>query len=152
MQFEQFLKEFVPIVAKKSRQLNKACWILETTGSEDAADLKADLDTEFRVLFNDPAIYEKLLKWEKEPHDPLHARQLNVLIRSFKQNQVPKKLLEELSRKEAALAQTYANFRPTLNGKKVSENEIREEAGLGSIQRNRRRFSSPNFRISPLAQ
>lgn len=126
MKFEEFLKEFVPAVATKSKQLNKAYWILETTGSPDAADLKADLDTELKVLFNDPKIYKKLLEWEKEKHDPIHARQLNILIRAFKQNQVPKKLLEEISQKEAALSQSYANFRPDLDGKKPSENDIRE--------------------------
>ncbi|PIS02013.1 MAG: hypothetical protein COT85_07690 [Chlamydiae bacterium CG10_big_fil_rev_8_21_14_0_10_42_34] len=126
MKFEEFLKDFVPVVARKSKQLNKAYWILETTGSSDAADLKADLDTELRFLFNDPKIYEQLLAWEKEPHDPIAKRQINVLIRAFKQNQIPKQLLEEMAQKEAALAQSYANFRPELDGKKLSENEIRD--------------------------
>ena len=40
MQFKEFLKEFVPQVERKSTQLNKAFWLLETTGLEDAADLK----------------------------------------------------------------------------------------------------------------
>lgn len=126
MKFEEFLKEFVPEVARKSKQLNKAYWILETTGSSDAADLKADLDTELRLLFNSPQTYKKLLEWEKEAHDPIHSRQLNVLIRTFKQNQIPKNLLEEMAQKEAALAQTYASFRPELEGKKLSENDVRE--------------------------
>ncbi|MBX7066838.1 MAG: M2 family metallopeptidase [Parachlamydiales bacterium] len=126
MKFEEFLKEFVPQVARKTTQYNKASWILETTGSTDAADLKAELDTELRFLFNDSAVYQKLLGWEKDPHDPLSKRQLNVLIRAFKQNQVPKNLLEEMAQKEASLGQSYANFRPELDGKKLSENDIRE--------------------------
>lgn len=126
MKFEQFLKEFVPLVARKTCQLNKAYWILETTGAPDAADLKAELDTELKLLFSDPKSYKQLLAWEKEPHDPLAKRQLNVLIRAFKQNQIPKELLEEISQKEAALAQSYANFRPTLDGKTLSENDIRD--------------------------
>lgn len=126
MKFEEFLKDFVPKVAKKSKQLNKAYWILETTGSSDAADLKADLDTELRFLFNDPKTYKQLLAWEKDPHDPIHQRQLSVLVRAFKQNQIPKNLLEEMALKEAALAQSYAAFRPELDGKKLSENDVRD--------------------------
>ncbi|HSX11458.1 MAG TPA: M2 family metallopeptidase [Chlamydiales bacterium] len=126
MKFEEFLKDFVPEVARKTKQLNKAYWILETTGSPDAADLKADLDTELRFLFNDPKTYKQLLAWEKEPHDPVNQRQLNVLIRAFKQNQIPKNLLEEMAQKEAALSQSYATYRPELDGKKLSENEIRD--------------------------
>jgi len=126
--FETFLSDFVPRVSRKSTQLNKALWILETTGSADAADLKAGLDTELRLLFNDPAVYQKLLIWEKDPTiaDPLLKRQLNVLIRAFKQNQIPRTLLEEIAQKEAALAMSYAMYRPEIDGKKVSENEIRD--------------------------
>ncbi|HUD02374.1 MAG TPA: M2 family metallopeptidase [Rhabdochlamydiaceae bacterium] len=126
--FEQFLDVFVPKVAQKSRQLNKAVWILETTGSADAADLKAELDTEVRLLYNDRKTYEKLLEWDKDPSlkDPLLKRQLNILIRSFKQNMIPQELLEEIVQKEAALGQVYANFRPQVDGKVLSENEIGE--------------------------
>ena len=107
--FEKFLKEFVPAVERKSTQLNKAYWLLETSGSQDAADLKADLDTELRFLFNDPTTYKSLQDWDKDPSlkDPVLRRQLNVLIRAFKQNQIPKELLEEMAQKEAALAQSY---------------------------------------------
>src|SRR6185503_12156235 len=74
--FISFLADFVPRAQHKSTQLNKALWILETTGSADAADLKADLDIELRLLFNDPAIYQKLLVWENDPTivDPLLNR------------------------------------------------------------------------------
>src|SRR5579863_5441068 len=93
--FEEFLAVFVPKLAQKSRQLNKALWILETTGSSDAADLKAELDAEVRLLCNDPQTYEKLLEWDRDPalKDPLLKRQLNILIRCFKQNMIPIRLL-----------------------------------------------------------
>ncbi len=124
--FEKFLETFVPQVARKSRQLNKALWVLETTGSSDAADLKAELDTEVRLMFSDKETYEKLLEWDKEISDPLLKRQINVLIRTFKQNLIPKALLEEIAQKEAALSQSYAAFRPNMDGKALSENDIRE--------------------------
>lgn len=125
--FELFLEQFVPLLEKKSTQLNKMSWILETTGSQDAADLKADLDAELRVLFSDPSTYGNLIKWDRDPAvtDPLLKRQLNVLIRSFKQNQIPKQQIEEIAQKEARLAHSYAQFRPELNGRAVSENDIR---------------------------
>lgn len=124
--FVEFLNEFVPAAARKSKQLNQAMWILETTGLDDAADLKASLDTELRFLFNDSATYKKLLSWEKELKDPLLRRQIDILIRTFKPNQVSKNILEELAQREAALSQSYGNFRPKLDGKKVTENDIRD--------------------------
>ncbi|MDE3046524.1 MAG: M2 family metallopeptidase [Verrucomicrobiota bacterium] len=126
--FQKFLQEFVPLVARKSKQLNQAMWILETTGSPDAADLKGQLDAEVRLLFNDSKTYEQLLTWDRDKKlkDPLLKRQLNVLLRAFKQNQISKELVEEIAQKEAQLARTYASFRPALDGKKASENDLRE--------------------------
>ncbi|MBM3184484.1 MAG: M2 family metallopeptidase, partial [Chlamydiae bacterium] len=126
--FENFLNEFVPEVARKSKQLNKATWLLEITGATDAADLKGDLDAELRLLFNNSSIYQKLLIWGKDPtlKDPILQRQLNVLIRTFKQNQIPKELVEQIAQKEAALSMSYATFRAELDEKLISENDIRE--------------------------
>ncbi len=124
--FEKFLQTFAPAVAHKSRQLNKAVWLLETTGASDAADLKAELDAECRLLFHDAATYQKLLAWDGDAAitDAQLKRQLNVLIRAFKQNQLPKALVEEIAQKEAALSQAYAGFRAEFEGQAVSENEI----------------------------
>lgn len=126
MSFSAFLETFVPLVKNKSTQVNRATWVLETTGSEDAAILKAELETELRMLFNDKKTFEQLLKWDKEEMDPLLKRQLNVLIRSFIPNQIPKELLENIAKLETHIAYLYSNFRPKIDGKPVSENAIRE--------------------------
>lgn len=126
--FEDFVKNFSKYVEKKSRQLNQLFWILETTGSEDAAILQAEFSTEFKMLFNDKAVYEQLVSWDNDPSltDPVLKRQLNVLLRSFKENQMDPQILQELSEKEAQLSYSYANFRPEFEGKPLSENEIRD--------------------------
>ena len=124
--FAQFLESFSRQIENKSKQLNQALWLLETTGSSDAADLKASLDTELKFLFQNPEIYHQLTVWEQDKNlkDELLRRELNILIRAFKQNQLPKNLLQSISEKEAILAQTYANFRPSVNGKRLTENDI----------------------------
>ncbi|MEN9654850.1 MAG: hypothetical protein RL235_962 [Chlamydiota bacterium] len=126
--FERFLEEFVPVLEKKTTQLNRISWVLETTGHPDVALLKAELDAEARLLFNDSKVYAELVAWDKDPYlkDPLLKRQLNVLLRAFRQNQIPKQLVEEIAHKEALLSQTYAMFRANVDGVALSENEIRE--------------------------
>lgn len=122
-----FFETFIPKAALKTELLNKAIWLLETTGSQDAADLKSSLDTEVRMLYSSSETYQDLLKWDQDPSvkDPLLKRQLNVLIRSFKQNMLPEDLIAELSKKEAALALSFASFRPKVEGKEMTDNEIR---------------------------
>jgi len=125
--FENFLEDFVKNIEVKEEQLNKAIWILETTGSKDASDLVASLCNELNVIFSNKKIYEKLLSYEKENiNKPLLKRQLDILIKEFKSKMLPEEMLREISIKEASLAQTYANFRAQMGDKKVTENEIRE--------------------------
>lgn len=126
--FEQFLDSFIPQVTTKCRQLNKVSWVVETTGSSDAADVKCELETDVKQLFGDKSMYEKLMAWDRDSslQDPLIKRQLNVLIREVKQNLMPLELAKEISQKEAELLCMYANFRPMMNGKALSENDIRE--------------------------
>lgn len=128
MTLQNFLDAFLPHVKAKSKQLNIATWILETTGSKDAAMLSADLATELRLLFHDRDAFEKLVAWDKDPaiNDPIVKRTINVLLRSIKPNLVPQELLKKLSHEESNLSFLYSNFRPVIDGKPLSENEIRE--------------------------
>lgn len=128
MSFKKFLDSFIPLVENKNQQVNRALWLLETTGSQDAARLKADLQTELLLFFNDNDIYKQLLKWDNDKNlvDPILKRELNVLIRQFKPYQIPKELLEKISQKEANLSFLYSNFRPKIKDKSFSENEIKE--------------------------
>lgn len=128
MSFQIFLNEFVPKVQKKSKQVNQAAWILETTGSKDAAELKAALETELRLLFHDKEVFQQLILWEQDPElkDPFLKRQVNVLIRAFKPHLIEKNLLEQIAYEEANISLCYSNFRPQVNGNFLSENKIRE--------------------------
>ncbi|NGX62822.1 MAG: hypothetical protein KR126chlam6_00224 [Candidatus Anoxychlamydiales bacterium] len=124
---DKFLEEFISKAEVKEEQLNKAVWILETTGNADAADLVASLSNEFRVMFSDEKAYEDLIYFKNQNFsDPLISRQIDILIKQFKMNMLPKDILKDLSIKEAALNQTYANFRSKIDGKIFTENELRE--------------------------
>lgn len=128
MDFPQFLDDFILKIQKKSKQVNQALWILETTGNKDAALLKAGLELELRLLFHDRGVFDKLLSWDKDPSitDPLLKRQLNILIRAFKPNLASVDFLEKISDKEAEISLLYSNFRPKIQGKPHSDNDIRE--------------------------
>ena len=124
----EFLLSWIPKFAEKNKAACKAFWLLETTGSKDAADLKSHLDLEIKMMLSDAKTYEQLLLWEDQngAKDPLEKRQLEMLIRLFKENQIPTQLLRKITEKETEIALEYAAFRPTLNGKKMSENDLRD--------------------------
>ncbi len=123
---KELLETFVAKIRSKSEQVNRAVWLLETTESEDAAFLLATLEAELKILYSDPTIYDKLTSLDQDESitNPLLKRVLNVLIRSFKSNMLPEEMIKEISTKEALLSQAYGTFRPTFEGKKVSENDL----------------------------
>ncbi|NGX56446.1 MAG: hypothetical protein K1060chlam5_00689 [Candidatus Anoxychlamydiales bacterium] len=122
-QIQEFLKE----IERKEEMSTKAFWLLETTGSKDAAFLAASLDSEIKILFSNKELYQILQDMNKnEIDDPIVKRQVEILINSFKGNMLPKDLLQKISNKESELSQLYANFRAKIDKKEVSENEIRE--------------------------
>ena len=125
---QSFLEAFTLRVQKKSQQFNCATWILETTGSKDAALLQAELGYELRILFHDQKAFDRLVAWDKDPSikDPLVKRSINNLIRSFEPNLASKDILEKISHEESSLAHLYSNFRTEVEGKRLSENDILE--------------------------
>jgi len=125
-EFSSFLTSFLPDLIQSTTLLNKAVWMLETTGAQDAADIKQALDTKVRFLLQDPTIYQNLIAWEGKIQDPLLQRQHCVLLRQCKQFHAPKDLLASIVQKETQLLMTYANFRPSIEGIPLSENDIKE--------------------------
>ncbi len=124
--FTDFLASWEPKFAELSKRAAQAFWLLETTGSKDAAEVKTFLELQLKTLLSDAHTYEKLLLFQEKVEDPIEKRMLDLLIRSFKENQVPLSLLRKITEKESEIALEYASFRPKLQGKKISENEIRE--------------------------
>ncbi|MBM3198330.1 MAG: M3 family oligoendopeptidase [Chlamydiae bacterium] len=125
--FPSFLQTLMPELAWKSKQVNQASWLMETTGSPDAADLQAELSQELRLLLHDPKVFSKLVLWKKEtPHlSPLLQRQLEVLIRLYTPHQISKELIQTIAKQEADLSLLYTQFRAKLGDKVLSENDLR---------------------------
>lgn len=127
-QFQNFLDDFIPQVKAKTIELNQVAWELETTGSQAAADRRAELETALRLMFSDRDTYEQLVAWDQsgDVSDPLLARQLDVLIRDFKGNMLPKDMIAELAERGATLQRKFNEFRPILRGEPASDNDILE--------------------------
>lgn len=147
--FEKFLKDFSSTYQDKFIKANKAMWLLETTGLQDAADLKAILEAELKIFLSDESIYEKLLKWN-DVKDPLLKRALDVLKLTFEPNLMPEKFLREISEKEADLAREYSQFRAKLDGKFLSENEIRDLLKTEKDVSKRKKIWEASKQIGPI--
>lgn len=124
---DTLINEFVAKVSIKKKLFNQSLWLLETIGSHDAANLNFELDKELRTLYSDNNLYSKLLKAKEDLSlTPLIKRQIEVLIRDIKPNLIPPDFLIELTRAESNLHISFINYRAKIDGRQVTDNEIRE--------------------------
>jgi peptidyl-dipeptidase A len=128
MDVTKFLNNLSLQFEQKNNIANIASWLLETTGTKDTATLKSALEIDLKMLFNDHNIYEKLKTFEKDTSiiDPYLKRRIQIFIKSFMPNLGSKELLREITEQEAKIALKYSTFRPSLDGKKLSENDLKD--------------------------
>ncbi|MGD2170025.1 MAG: M2 family metallopeptidase [Chlamydiota bacterium] len=123
MDVENFLSDVSDNLKNLSLDLNQALWDLETTGTKEAQQKQQELDLAYKKYLNNPLTYTKLKKFQK---DNSSSRELNVLERTFRAHLMPEEILTKISLKESEIMHQYVSFRPTVDGKALTENEIRE--------------------------
>lgn len=129
--FRQFLSGFEPKVVADYIALCKAAWDAAMDATDANAAKVAELATRCRLNFSDRKTYETLIGFAKggEVRDPILARILDQLILEFRGNMLPPDLIKELSEKESEIDKAFDQFRPELEGKKITDNDIREILG-----------------------
>lgn len=124
--FSSFLNRLTPRIEDLVTRANDAYW-RATAGQPEAEAEYAALRAELLKLFADRAAFRRLQAWEKERplRDPLADRQLVLLHREYLGNQTDPLLLEELVRRETEIEGLFTRFRALYQGRRVSDNEIR---------------------------
>ncbi len=120
-----FVQELVDQIAPIEYQSNIDWWRQATTGSEEATLQMHESQLALAKLFSSREKYQKLLSFP-ETSDTSLLRQVKLLKDAFIEHQIPEDLLEEIVQLEVQIETDYTNFRPSLLGKEVSNNELKE--------------------------
>lgn len=127
---EQEVREFLDAHTQRAGELvakaHLAYWESATTGSEGAADRFARAEAEVRMLYSDRDDFAQVKRWlgAEEVRGPLLQRQLILLALQYAGNQLPPEQIEDLARRAAELQKTFTTFRATLDGVRVSNNQL----------------------------
>jgi peptidyl-dipeptidase A len=131
-QKETQLKDFIAARVEKikslEKQANLASWEAAATGDPNAYDRSSELTLQLRQVYSNPQEFA-LLKGFKESGriaDPLLARQLTVLYNSYLANQIDPELLKQIVELDTQIQKNFSTFRGSIDGKKVTDNEIEE--------------------------
>ncbi|MDP1880644.1 MAG: M2 family metallopeptidase [Parachlamydiaceae bacterium] len=125
MNKSDFIKNTVNTI--ETIEINKrlSWWNLATTGEEKYAKDLQNASIELRKIFSSEKNYQVLLTSEKQK-DPLLEREASILLNHFTENQIPLDLIEEIVKLETEIESIYTNFRPVVDGRSLSNNELKE--------------------------
>jgi peptidyl-dipeptidase A len=127
---ETRMKAFVTAYETKAIPLYRASalasWNANITGTDQdfAASEKASF--EYAKIFTDSIAFAglKKIKESQAMKDPILLRELELLYNGYLGGQIDTALLATQIKMETEISKKYANFRVTLNGKQISDNEV----------------------------
>jgi peptidyl-dipeptidase A len=125
-QLQSLIADLEKEISPLEKDLNLAYWDATNTGRDSSYKKVANLEVAIRSIFSDPKRYSKLK--EARVHqallDPLLAREVSFLIDAFAENQIQAEKLGALVSLSTEVEKSFNEFRPTLDGLPVSDNDI----------------------------
>ncbi len=127
-QLQEFITARVEKIKPMYKEANLASWKAANTGKPEDYDKVSELTLKIRKLYSDPNDFAFLkdIKDSGEVKNPLLARQLVVLYNAYLANQIEPQLLKQIVDLSTEVEKNFSTFRGTIEGKKVTDNEIKE--------------------------
>jgi peptidyl-dipeptidase A len=122
----KFVEAYNAEVRPLEIELNLAWWKANTTGQD--ADFAAKVEAQNRydaTLANAGRFAELKALEQAEIKDPILDRQINVLYRIYLEKQVDPELLKRITAKANEIEQAFNVYRAKLNGKEITDSEMR---------------------------
>ena len=127
-QLQEFVDSHVAKIRPMAKEAALASWKAANTGEAADYDKVSELSLKIRKVYTNSDEYAFLKKMKKsgQVKDRSLSRQMDVLYNSYLENQIDTKLLEEIVKLETEVEKKFSTFRGTIDGKKVTDNEIKD--------------------------
>jgi peptidyl-dipeptidase A len=127
-QMQKFITSHVQKIKPMAKETNLAWWDAAVSGKSEDYDKVSKLTLEIRQVYSNRTEFTFLkdLKQTGSVKDALPARQLEVLYRAYLSNQIEPELLKEIVDLGTETEKKFSTFRGTIEGKKVTDNKIKE--------------------------
>lgn len=126
--FREFVAGLEAERARHRKELSLAEWELNIAAGPENARRMATAQAEFLKFAANPGVFARLKGFRDhgQVQDPVPARQLERIYRSFLSNQLTADEIEERVRRETEINELFATFRAEVDGQKLSENDIKQ--------------------------
>jgi peptidyl-dipeptidase A len=127
-QMQNFVTAHVQKIKPMDKETNLAWWDAAISGKAEDYDKVSKLTLEIRQVYSNPKDFAFLqdMKESGQIQDIVLARQLEVLYNAYLSNQIEPGLLKQIVDLGTEIEKNFSTFRGTIEGKKVTDNEIRE--------------------------
>ena len=127
MTLQAFIDQHVDAMRPLEIQARLAGWDAAVTGEDRFYEQQRDLNLKMRGILSDAAKFGQLQAWKAAPppDSPLLERQLDVLYRAFLGNQLDPDLITAITSLESRIQQNFSVFRGEMDGRKVTDSEIK---------------------------
>jgi peptidyl-dipeptidase A len=124
-----FLDTYLGELAVLEKTYALSWWNAQNSGKKEEFDAYAAADLALKKMHSDTARYQKLaaLRDHEKELDPQTARAIEVAYLSFKGNQLPADVLEDLVNRSNEIEQLFNVYRVKLDGKELSNNDALEK-------------------------
>ncbi|MGH2778561.1 MAG: M2 family metallopeptidase [Actinomycetota bacterium] len=121
-------------------EFHRAYWDSQIEATPESEARRAELELELRRVKGNPEALQQINEAVKdELHEPVLKRQLDVLRRSLTGNQMDDSMREQVVAVSSAVESEFASFRPEVDGRRVSDNDILDVLNTSDDDVERRR-------------
>jgi len=127
-QMEEFVQTHVEKIKPMAKETSLASWDAANSGKDADYDKVGTLTLKLRQIYSDPGDFAfiKEAKESGQVKDPLLARQQDVLYNAYLGNQIEPELLKQIVELGTEIEKNFSTFRGTIDGEKVTDNQIKE--------------------------
>ena len=132
---EKRLRDFISVYEQKviplQREANVASWNASVNNTEENWKISEKASFEVQKVFSDSKAFAdiKAIRESGAVKDPILVREMDRIYNYYLAGQADTSLIAQQLKMEAQISMKYSNFRATLNGKQVSDNEIDDILG-----------------------
>lgn len=109
-------------------ELGLAWWKANITGTDEAYQHKTEVQKKLDRLLSDRETFSRLKKLVEggKIADPVLRRQIEVMYLTYLPKQLDPELLDRIVEKENSVERAFNVFRPVVDGKELTDNQVRE--------------------------
>jgi peptidyl-dipeptidase A len=136
-----FVDEHVARLAPVLREANAAAWDAAVGTDGDAHARSARARAEVKRLYSHAGDAGRVREWlaSSDVADALLRRQLVLLDHEYTANQLPEETIEDLVQRASTLEHAFHTFRSTLDGERVTNNQVNDVLAAEMDEGRRRR-------------